>query len=466
MRPLPFKARLILWYLGLSALIVACWSAGIVSVVRGNLYTGIDGELKLRASQITRALAKSKDGELVDFGDSAVAQLLSKNGRVLDHSGAKFAVEPIVERATVDSAWESSSARFATVERDEDRYRLLVAKMPGTKRLIVVGAATESADDAVSRLVLVMLLTGAVVLVAAGTGGWLLVGRALVPMTEMTSTAASVNMDRLDERVNVPPGNDELAALAVTFNKMLDRLEAGVGDKRRLVADASHELQTPLAVMRTELDVSLASPGLTPESVAVLESAREETDRMTRIVRNLLTLARFDEGTIKLLRKPINMLALVTDSVATLSGLAAEREVEVTVGGDDIVVLADPEYVRLVVVNLLENAVKHSDVGTSVIVTIESVGDEARISVTDTGPGIPEEDQPHVFDRFYRIDRARSKARGGSGLGLAISKEIVEAHEGRVELKSRVGEGSTFRVVLPIVPVAARPKRYGRHAPA
>jgi signal transduction histidine kinase len=207
--------------------------------------------------------------------------------------------------------------------------------------------------------------------------------------------------------------------------------------------------------MRTELDVSLATSNLTPESVAVLESAREETDRMTRIVRNLLTLARFDEGTLTLLRKPINMLALLTDSAATLSGLAAEREVEVTVSGDDIVVLADAEYIRLVVVNLIENAIKHSEVGTSVTVTIETAGDEARISVTDTGPGIPEEDQPHVFDRFYRVDRARSKARGGSGLGLAISREIVEAHDGRVELKSKTGEGSTFRIIMPIVP----PKR-------
>ena len=158
------------------------------------------------------------------------------------------------------------------------------------------------------------------------------------------------------------------------------------------------------------------------------------------------------------------MLSLITDSAKTLSGLAGERDVDVTVSGDDIVVLVDAEYIRLVLVNLIENAIKHSDVGTSVRVTIEATGDEARIGVTDTGPGIPEEDQPHVFDRFYRVDRARSKARGGSGLGLAISREIVEAHEGRVELKSREGEGSTFRIVLPIVPAST--KRYGRHAPA
>ena len=461
---LPLKARLTLWYLTLFAVIVGVWAFGIVLLVRANLYNGIDHSLDSRASQIALSLAKPKGGKFQDISDSTlsnlprqqtVAQLLSANGKIEEYSGGTLAASTLAPQTMLDRALKTVSARRATIRHAKDRFRVLAVPTEDGRRVILVGTNTESADDAVSRLVLVMLLTGPVVLIAAGVGGWFMADRALAPVTKMTSTAAGIGINRLDERVPVPPGNDELTALAVTLNKMLDRLEAGVDDKRRLIADASHELQTPLAVMRTELDVSLATSNLTPESVAVLESAREETDRMTRIVRNLLTLARFDEGTLTLLRKPINMLALLTDSAATLSGLAAEREVEVTVSGDDIVVLADAEYIRLVVVNLIENAIKHSEVGTSVTVTIETTGDEARISVTDTGPGIPEEDQPHVFDRFYRVDRARSKARGGSGLGLAISREIVEAHDGRVELKSKLGEGSTFRIILPIVP----PKR-------
>ena len=175
---------------------------------------------------------------------------------------------------------------------------------------------------------------------------------------------------------------------------------------------------------------------------------------MTRIVRNLLTLARFDEGTIQLLRKPINLGALAHDAAESLKMLGRERGVDITVEGDDIVVLADPEYIRLVVVNLIENAVKHSGEGTTVHVLLETAGDEVRLSITDTGPGIPEEDQPHVFDRFYRVDRARSKKSGGSGLGLAIAREIVTAHDGRVELKSKPGHGSTFSIILPVVPPA------------
>ncbi len=458
---LPLKTRLTLWYLTLFAVIVGVWALGLVVLVRANLYTGIDRDLDSRASQIALSLSKPNGGKFRDISDSTltklprqqtIAQLLSADGGITAYSGGTLAATVLAPPSLLTRALKASSAKLAMIRRGEDRFRLLAVPIESGRRIILVGTNTEAADDAVSRLILVILLTGPIVLIAAGAGGWFLAHRALSPVTQMASTAAGIGIDRLDERIPVPPGNDELTALAVTLNKMLERLQAGMVDKRRLIADASHELQTPLAVMRTELDVSLATSNLTPESVAVLESAREETDRMTRIVRNLLTLARFDEGTLKLLRKPINMLALLTDSAATLSGLAAEREVEVTVSGDDIVVLADAEYIRLVVVNLMENAIKHSDVGTSVTVTVDTAGAEARISVTDTGPGIPEEDQPHVFDRFYRVDRARGKARGGSGLGLAISREIIEAHDGRIELKSRPGAGSTFRIILPIVP--------------
>ena len=460
---LPLKTRLTLWYVTLFALILGAWSFGIVALVRANLYSGIDRSLESRATQIAQGVSGPKHAKFTTVSDATaantvreqiVAQLLSNTGEVIAHAGSAVASGTLAPEDLVTRALTTSSAKLETVEVGQKRFRLLVVPLAGTAQMILVGAGTESADDAVARLVLVMLLTGPLALIAAGAGGWFLARRALAPLAEMTATAAEIGINRLDERVPVPEGGDELAALAVTLNKMLARLEEGVDDKRRLVADASHELQTPLAVMRTELDVSLGSPNLGAEAIEVLESAREETDRMTRIVRNLLTLARFDEGTIQLLRKPINLGALAHDAAESLKMLGRERGVEITVEGEDIVVLADSEYIRLVVVNLIENAVKHSGAGTTVHVLLETAGDEVRLSITDTGPGIPEEDQPHVFDRFYRVDRARSKKSGGSGLGLAISREIVEAHDGRVELKSKLGTGSTFRIILPVVPPA------------
>jgi heavy metal sensor kinase len=408
-------------------------------------------------------MAASRHPKFVQISDSTatnvareqtVAQLLTNTGEVVEHAGSTLAAKTLAPEDLVTRALTTSSAKLGTVVVAEKRFRLLVVPLKGTAQLVLVGAGTEAADDSLGRLILVMLLTGPIALIAAGAGGWFTASKALAPIAEMTATAASIGINRLDERVPVPESGDELAELAKTLNKMLARLEEGVDDKRRLIADASHELQTPLAVMRTELDVSLGSPNLGPEAIEVLESAREETDRMTRIVRNLLTLARFDEGTIQLLRKPINLGALAHEAAESLLMLGRERGVDITVEGDDIVVLTDPEYIRLVLVNLIENAVKHSGAGTSVSVVLDTAGNEARLSITDTGPGIPEEEQPHVFDRFYRVDRARSKKSGGSGLGLAIAREIVEAHDGRVELKSRPGHGSTFSIILPVVPPA------------
>jgi heavy metal sensor kinase len=461
-RELPIKTRLTLWYVTLIAVIMVVWSFGIVTLVRANLYTGIDRALASRASQIALELGKRKPAKFQDVSDvtlanvpqqQTVAQLLALNGAILEHSGGQVASESIVAQSLLEKTLATSSTKMLTIKRGDERFRLLIAPRAGTQQLLLVGSSTKSADDAVSRLVLVMLLTGPIVLAAAGVGGWLLARRALQPIVEMTSIAAEIGINRLDERVPEPPGNDEFTALARTLNRMLARLEEGVDDKRRLIGDASHELKTPLAVMRTEIDVALSAPSaMGEEAVEVLESAREETDRMARIVGNLLTLARLDEGTIQLLRKPINLRALADEAADSLQTMAEHRDIDVAVEGEGVVVLGDHEYLRQVVVNLIENAIKYSGEGTSISVAVESAGSEARVSVKDTGAGIPEEAQPHIFDRFYRVDRARSKSSGGSGLGLAICREIVEAHEGRMELTSRPGAGATFRMVLPVVP--------------
>lgn len=456
---IPLKARLTLWYITLFAIIAVVWSAGVVALVRADLYAGLDRDLASRATQLSTTIGTAGGGEFPDISDATLkgvpkqqtaAQLLSATGEVIESSGATMAADPLVSGAVAARVLRSGSPSLMTVTQGEDRVRVLIAPLPSSKRLILVGTNSESVDDAVTRLVTILLLTGPLVLLAAGAGGWFLAKRALRPVTEMTHTAAGIGIDRLDERVPVPGGRDELAVLATTLNTMLERLEVGVRDKRRLVADASHELQTPLAVMRTELDVTLANPSLAPEAVEVLESAREEIDRMTRIVRNLLTLARFDEGTLRLLRAPVPLCDLAQESVASMATLAKERGVAVAVTGDDAEISGDAEYLRLVVTNLVENAIKYSGEGSSVVVTIVARGDEATLAVSDDGPGIPAEAAEHVFDRFFRADRSRSKDSGGSGLGLAISREIVEAHHGRVELKTEVGVGSTFTVVLPV----------------
>lgn len=457
---IPLKARLTLWYVTLFALIVGAWSVFVVVLVRADLYSALDRALSLRADQIAQDFADAGDADFPDIaaplsgvpGAQAIAQLLSPSGVVIQYSGDAVASSPVASADVVRRALEKGAAQ-SQVEVRGVRYRVLVARLPKRGEFVLVGAQTSTADQSVSLLIVVMLLSGPLVVLAAALGGWVLARRALRPVAIMTSAAAGIGIDRLHDRVPVPDGRDELSALAGTLNTMLERLEDGVQAKRRLIADASHELQTPLAVMRTELDVSIASGVLPSEAIEVLESAREEADRMTRIVRNLLTLARFDEGTLRILRARVDLHEIALQARDSLDALARERHVALSVAGGSAMVDADAEYLRIATVNLVENAIKYSGDGAGVIIETGCASDgRCMLSVCDTGPGIPAEAQALVFDRFYRLAGSRSKENGGSGLGLAIVREIVEAHGGNIDLESQAGHGSRFTVSLPALP--------------
>jgi len=234
----------------------------------------------------------------------------------------------------------------------------------------------------------------------------------------------------------------------VTLNAMLDRLERGVEDKRRFAADASHELRTPLAVMRAELDVSLRDAALSPSAREALESAQEEVERMRAMVENLLVLARADDGSLELLRAPLD-LAEVTSSVAeNASMLGRPKEITLITEGPHVSVRADRARIEQVVMNLVSNAISFSPRGGKVRLSTWSENGRAGCTVTDEGPGVSPELAGHVFERFVRGDVARTND-GGSGLGLAISQEIVAAHGGHIWVDSRAGEGGSFSFWLP-----------------
>ena len=285
--------------------------------------------------------------------------------------------------------------------------------------------------------------------------------RALAPVSRMTKEAAAIGPRALGERVRVPPTEDELEELAWTLNSMLDRIERAVSDQRRLVADASHELRTPFAIMHSELDIALRDPDLPPSAREVLESNREEVERMSRIVENLLTLSRRDEGQLQLTRERIDLRDVANAVADEFAPLAQVRGVSLSVSGDEAEVDADPGLLRRVVTNLVDNAVKYSSPETAVTMRVWRTDERAGVSVSDTGPGIPLDSLPHVFDRFFRADASRSRVAGGSGLGLAIVKEVVEAHGGEVEATTDPGRGSSFSFSLP-----ARSSRPRSEAPA
>jgi heavy metal sensor kinase len=335
---------------------------------------------------------------------------------------------------------------------DQD-YRAIAmpAARAGQGDLVVVAESLHDDQDAIQRLVNLLLLAVPAALLATGLGGWWLARRALLPVQRMTKKAEQIGVDRLDERIAVPHVADEVGHLAVTLNAMLDRLEQGVRDKQRLIADASHELRTPLAVMRAELDVSLRGDALSPGSREVLESVREEVDRMSRTVDNLLTLAQVDEGRLKLLTAKVEMHDAVEAAVAPLRPLATAKGVRLDADGEMCATRADPQRVHQALTNFIENAIKFTPHGGVVRVASWRGRGEVGVTVTDNGPGLAADARRHVFDRFYRVDGSRGREGGGSGLGLAICREVATAHGGRVWVESEEGQGSEFSLALPAV---------------
>jgi signal transduction histidine kinase len=305
------------------------------------------------------------------------------------------------------------------------------------------------------------------VLFVASLGvGWVVAGRVLKPIGRITSVAREIQATDLSRRIELPGPEDELKQLADTFDAMLARLDAAFAAQRQFVADASHELRNPLAIIRTNVDVALADPYASPDDLRhTMTVVKRASDRMARLVDDLLALARRQEPTFE--HEPVDLGAAVAEASDDFVVPAAARRIvldrAITPG---VVVVGDRDALKRAVANLLENAVRLAPEGSRIRLAVGGEGDGAWIAVADEGPGIAPEDQEHVFDRFWRADKARSRADGGTGLGLAIVRQIAESHGGRVRLHSKVGVGSSFVVWLPITEAAPTEPSPRHGAPA
>jgi signal transduction histidine kinase len=278
--------------------------------------------------------------------------------------------------------------------------------------------------------------------------GWVISGRVLAPIDRITNVARDIQATNLSRRIELEGPDDELKRLAETFDGMLGRLDRAFAAQRRFVADASHELRNPLAIVQTNLDVALR-PG--DENGRIRDAAvvaRRATDRMARLVDDLLALARLEGPSRQ--RDLLDLDDLVRECCDELRAAAADRDVAIeTESGRPVCVVGDREELERALGNLLENAIRHTPAGGRVRLAVRAQDGRAVVTVEDRGPGIAPEHQSRVFDRFYRVDAARSRDAGGTGLGLAIARQIVEGHGGRLQLESEPGHGSTFTIELP-----------------
>ena len=316
--------------------------------------------------------------------------------------------------------------------------------------LVQVGMSRENVYATQRRFLLALAAVLPIALLLAGGGGWMLARRALRPVDRMTETARRISAEHLTGRVVETGAGDELDRLGQTLNAMLGRLDAAFQEMRQFTADASHELQTPLTILKGEMEVALRSPRSPEEYQRILKSALEEIDRIARLVDGLLLLARADAGVLRMDRRPADLAQLVEEVYGQTRILAEARSVNLRLGPvDPISVQGDYAHLRRLLLNLVDNAVKYTPPGGHVTISLQPSGGWASIRVGDTGMGIPPEDQARIFQRFYRSAEARSRGEGGAGLGLCIARSIAEAHGGRIEVESATGRGSTFTVLLP-----------------
>ena len=347
-------------------------------------------------------------------------------------------------------------------ESREPNYRTITVKPVGEGRLasqvvrgpagpLVVQAAVslDPNAEALRELVAVLLTTGPLAMAGALVGGYLLARKALAPVDRMVATAAEITATRLDRRLEGDQSDDELGRLGKTLNGMIERLERSFGEVRRFTADAAHELRTPLSMMRTAAEVALRSPRSPEQDGRVLEDLLEEIERLTRLVTQLLFLCREDAGLPTGPRRAVRLDEVTREVAGHMQVLAREKAVSLKVDCcATCVVEGDEDRLRQLLFNLLDNAIKYASPGGAVGVHGEVSDGRAKVVVADTGVGIPPKHLPHVFERFYRVDPARSEE-GGTGLGLSICRSIAEAHRGRLEIESSAGRGTTVTLLLP-----------------
>lgn len=327
-------------------------------------------------------------------------------------------------------------------------YYLAGAKLP---YLVEVGAPYEEVSHVLHGLSLALAVGLPLIACAAVIGGYAMMSRALRPVNKLAQQAERISSRNLNERLQVVRSGDEIERLGTSLNHMIGRLDESFQHIHRFSADVSHELRTPLTVLRGELE-TLAQQRVSADQLEMLGSALEETERLTKIVEQLLAISRLDAGEACNELRPLDLGEVAFSTAEQLHLLAKEKEIQLSFGITPGVILeADVIRLRQVVANLLDNAIKYTQVGGEVQVGVSRSGQSALLRVRDNGPGIAPDCLPHIFERFYRSDRARSRASGGSGLGLAIVKAICDAHGAEVSVVSTEGAGSCFTIKWPLV---------------
>jgi heavy metal sensor kinase len=458
------RFRLTVWYAGVLAVALALFAVAVYVFVVRTLQTNVDAALQSYAQAESRAAIRQVHKKQLNVKKVRVPILTRSQPMaaliIMNVEGERKAVvkegHPNPNSQPLRIAMFKGQESCGTVRPPGRALRASPLRFC-TKLLYAEGKpiggievieSLSGVNKALDRLRLALLLGVPFALLLAGAGGWILAGRALEPVDHITRMARSITGSDLSRRIGLAR-QDELGRLAGTFDEMIDRLERAFQEQRQLTADVSHELRSPLTILEAQATLALRRLRTPHEYRQVLASMQEEVERMSSMVDQLLTLARADAGEERMALEAVCPMLLAKPVVDAILPLGREKGVDLRLSGNaDLWVQGDEDRLRHLISNLLDNAIRHTPSGGHVDVRISGGREQVLLMIADTGEGIAAEDLPHIFQRFYRGDRARRRGTGHSGLGLAIVKWIVDAHGGRIQVRSSLNEGTTFIVTL------------------
>jgi heavy metal sensor kinase len=459
MRALPLRIRLTAWYF-----LVLCIAFGAFSLlaffeVRGSIHSAVDEGLRDREAEIQELLEQHLPGEQIKRelmagsrvrGEDDILQLADTRGE-WSYSSASAVRYSLTFPTQTNS---NEKFRVSTIYSKGMPLRILTGQIHAADQVYEVQIAAPMDDfyDAVNRFRLVLLFSVPILLLIASAGGYWLSKKAVAPVTEIARAAQLISERELSRRLPNPQTGDELQTLSEALNEMFGRLERAFKRVTQFTADASHELRTPVALMRTRTEVALRKQRSEAEYRETLFRIHQELERTSALIENLMTLARADSGSEPLQVAPINLNAILLEIWEPASLLAEGKSIQYDQRLPEmpVCVSGNPPSLRRLFLILIDNAVKYTSREGRISVVLNANDGAAVIEIRDTGVGIAPTDIPHIFERFYRADESRSRESGGTGLGLAIAKWITEAHQGKISVVSKVGEGSVFRVQMPL----------------
>lgn len=454
------KLRLTLWYAAATSVVLAVFAFVVFEVVEHRLAAELDRQLRIDFDLVEAQLDTNASGKIQwlvqgAHGDEGFARLSAWFEVWSEDRQLLFRHWPVPESKIKNPlpAPLESTLKFSTVQLEEGlRVRVMERPARVRERGVIVRQMRDETEmrRTLHQMVEVFVFALPLAVLMASLVGYWVARRSLLPVAAMAGRARTITSESLGERLPNPNPHDELGQLASVFNDTLHRLETSFAELKRFTGDASHELRTPLTALRTVGEVALRQPDNPIVLRESIGSMLEEADRLHTLIESLLTLARMEGGKVAVNLKAVNIAALVAEVRDSLQVLAAERKQTIELLGEDgITATADRLLLRQALVNILHNAIRYSPPDTCITIRTSRRDGHAVVEVADQGPGIAPEHQQKVFERFYRVDKSRSRAQGGHGLGLAIAKWSVERNAGRIEVESGNGKGSLFRVYLP-----------------